>query len=214
MTTATTTEVYRDGNYYIVRTSEARYAIRLDDSDYNYPFALGQPRPLSDKLARVPGLSHSTHFCVGGIPVRLGARDYFEAAWAEEAARRESKAKADADALEAAVPGARKALDLYWLTVEETDHNAKAMDDLMSEHNDGAYDPGFRSGSRAALDAWLSDHPRAAIYLTAFLQHHYAHWADNTGKGAAGAKAMELLKSGSSIEDAQVALDARREAAR
>ncbi|MBE0437687.1 MAG: hypothetical protein IBX56_18025, partial [Methylomicrobium sp.] len=48
------------------------------------------------------------------------------------------------------------------------------------------------------------------LYLKAERQHRSAHWADNTGKGAAGKKAMEILATGGSIEDAETALNERR----
>lgn len=61
------------------------------------------------------------------------------------------------------------------------------------------------------LAAMQAANPRAALYLKAYRQNLYAHWADNTGKGAAGKRAMEILQSGGSLEEAETALAVRRE---
>ena len=57
----------------------------------------------------------------------------------------------------------------------------------------------------------IAANPRAALYLKAKQQDESAHWADNTGKGSAGRKAMDILAAGGSIADAEAAIAVRRE---
>lgn len=106
--------------------------------------------------------------------------------------------------------------DLYeayyaWASAEDNYRDAfnKMMED---EHNDGARPPRKPSPElKARYDELVAKHPRAALYLRAERQESGAHWADNTGKGAAGKKAMSLLRKGAPLEEAEAALAERRE---
>lgn len=53
-------------------------------------------------------------------------------------------------------------------------------------------------------------YPRAALYVKAENQATSGSWADNTGKQAAGRKAMSLIRKGASLEEAKAALAERR----
>jgi len=82
------------------------------------------------------------------------------------------------------------------------------MDD---EGNDGCSPPRGVDQARAErLQAALSANPRAAMYLRAERQANSAHWADNTGAGAAGRRAMEILREGGTVDDAAAARGHRR----
>jgi hypothetical protein len=106
--------------------------------------------------------------------------------------------------------------DLYeayyaWASAEDNYRDAfnKMMED---EHNDGARPPRKPSPElKARYDELVAKHPRAAFYLRAERQESGAHWADNTGKGAAGKKATSLLRGGAPLEEAEAALAERRE---
>jgi hypothetical protein len=116
-------------------------------------------------------------------------------------------------ALEAAVPGLAEAIRLSDAAYNERERYSRAFDRMMAdEYNDGARPPKPEDkiiGEK--FTAHLTAHPRAALYLKAKGQHESSHWADNTGKGAAGQKAMDILAAGGSMEDASVALAVRRE---
>lgn len=117
-----------------------------------------------------------------------------------------------AAAFEAAVPGAAEIIKL----AEKVGNNyaryeqqfSKMMED---EGNDGALPPKTPNEALALeLKRKLDASPRAALYLKAMRQEASSGWADNSGKGAAGKRAMEILEAGGSIEDATAALSARR----
>jgi hypothetical protein len=115
--------------------------------------------------------------------------------------------------LEAAIPGAVLALELSAKAYNESaryhDQRNRMMDD---ETNDGARMPRPINGSFAAqLAEHLANYPRAALYLRAKAQEESTSWADNTGKGAAAKKAIEILIAGGTIETATAALAERRE---
>jgi len=116
-------------------------------------------------------------------------------------------------ALEAAVPGLAEAIRLSDAAYNERERYSRAFDRMMAdEYNDGARPPKPEDkiiGEK--FTAHLTAHPRAALYLKAKGQHESSHWADNSGKGAAGQKAMDILAAGGSMEDASVALAVRRE---
>ena len=50
-----------------------------------------------------------------------------------------------------------------------------------------------------------------ALYLRAERQYHGAHWADNSGKGAAGERAMALTLAGAPEAEVEAALRERRD---
>jgi hypothetical protein len=123
------------------------------------------------------------------------------------------KRSEQAAALESAVPGLAEAIRLSDAAYNERERYSRAFDRMMAdEYNDGARPPKSEDKTISEkLTAHLTAHPRAALYLKAKGQHESSHWADNTGKGAAGEKAMGILASGGTIEDAQAALAVRRE---
>ena len=126
----------------------------------------------------------------------------------------QNQKRADAaTALESAVPGLAEAIRLSDAAYNERERYSRAFDRMMAdEYNDGARPPKPEDKTIGEkLTAHLSTHPRAALYLKARNQHDSSHWADNTGKGAAGQKAMDILAAGGSLDDASVALAVRRE---
>jgi len=124
--------------------------------------------------------------------------------------------QAEADAADLRVrslPGLGKLEAAQDAAEDERDRYQSGMHRMMDdEHNDGARPPQPIDESLAANARQLAaQYPRAALYLRARRQAESTHWADNTGKGAAGRQAMEILATGGSIEDAQVAMAKRRE---
>lgn len=83
---------------------------------------------------------------------------------------------------------------------------------MEDEHNDGARPPRKPGPELEACYGELKAlYPRAALYLRAERQHDGAHWADNSGKGAAGKQAMELVLAGATEAEVLAALEARRD---
>ncbi len=123
------------------------------------------------------------------------------------------KLEAAAQKLEAAVPGLAEAIRLSDAAYIERQRETRAFDRMMAdEYNDGARPPKAADKTIGEkLTAHLAVNPRAALYLKAKRQLESSHWADNTGKGAAGQQAMDILAAGGSIDDASVALAVRRE---
>ena len=161
------------------------------------------PKTVARNAAPVEGLAHMGDNGYG-LVILTGAENDARIA-AERAARKA--------ALESAVPGAAEAIRLSDLAYSERERYSHAFDRMMEdEDNDGCRPPRPEDRSFAErLASHLASHPRAALYLKAKHQHEGAHWADNSGAGAAGNKAMEILMAGGSIEDAQAALAVRRE---
>ena len=127
---------------------------------------------------------------------------------AQEAARVETAAT-----LEANVPGLSEMTHLLDVSNAEADRYQYQFEQMMDdEGNDGARPPKpINNAYREQLTAMMADHPRAALYLKARAQSSSTHWADNTGAGAAGRKAMDILATGGSIEDAITAMAVRRD---
>lgn len=83
---------------------------------------------------------------------------------------------------------------------------------MEDEHNDGARPPRKPGPELKERYAELkARYPRAALYLRAERQEAGAHWADNTGKGAAGKRAMLLVVNGATEAEVEAALAERRE---
>lgn len=117
-----------------------------------------------------------------------------------------------AAAFDAAVPGIAEIIKLAVKVGNDYARYGQQFSEMMDdEGNDGARPPKSPNEALALeLQRKLDASPRAALYLKAMRQEAAASWADNTGKGAAGKKAMEILRAGGSLEDAQSAMDARR----
>jgi len=128
-----------------------------------------------------------------------------------EAAKTAASAAA-AQELEAAVPGLRDLRTLAARVENQEEDFRRGMNRMMEdESNDGVFPPRQPSQVlREQYEAAKVAHPRAALYLRAERQAESASWADNTGKGAAGRDAMQVLESGGSLEDAEKALAQRR----
>lgn len=112
-----------------------------------------------------------------------------------------------------AVPGLDELRDAYyaWRSAQDDYHDRRnrAMED---EYNDGISWPAPPSDNlKKQYEALATKYPRAALYLRAERQRNSTHWADNSGKGTAGAKAMKLLLDGASLEEAEAALAERRQ---
>lgn len=131
---------------------------------------------------------------------------------ASEAARSEKLATEQAE-LEAAVPGITEILALADAAEYEAERYSSEFAAMMDDgDNDGVRPPYPENMTHGEmLTQRLAGNPRAALYLKAKLQADRAHWADNTGTGAAGRNAMEMLRAGAAIEDAEAALAGRRE---
>jgi len=123
---------------------------------------------------------------------------------------RKNKAQAE---LEAAVPGLSELRNAKIAAEYDEDRYHQQFERMMDdEQNDGVRPPNPIDKSLKEKFVDLAEkYPRAALYLKAENQHDSAHWADNTGKGAAGKKAMDLLAANGSIEDALLALAERRD---
>lgn len=115
-------------------------------------------------------------------------------------------------ALDAIVMGLgiiRKAADAINDMQDAWDHAFQRMMDTGSSVMPNLPQP--TDAMRQALSDAHAKYPRASAYGSAEHQASSTHWADNTGAGAAGRKAMEIIASGGSLEDAQAALTERRE---
>ena len=166
--------------------------------------ALGlEPKTVAANGSPVEGLAHMGD---NGY----GLHVYAAADWDSIQSGKRAEAAA---ALESAVPGLAQAIKLSDAAYNESERYSRGFERMMAdENNDGARPPRSEDLSiREALKSHLSEYPRAAIYLKARDQHDSSHWADNTGKGAAGQKAMDILAAGGSLEDASAALAVRRE---
>lgn len=139
-----------------------------------------------------------------------GLHVYTAAEWSAVQNRKRADAIA---ALEAQVPGATEAIRLSGAAYNESERYSEEFAAMMDdENNDGARPPRPEDLSyRDKLQAHLAAHPRAALYLKAKHQAEGSRWADNTGAGAAGRRAMELIEAGATLEDASAALAVRRE---
>lgn len=148
-----------------------------------------------------------------GVVARIADKPDLAALVAEYEQARADEAKAKAAALEAAVPGLEILREAKRAARDDAERYRRQFNRMMEdEDNDGANPPRPENPALAASSAALAaQYPRAVLYLKAEAQHDNTHWADNTGKGAAGRKAMEILAAGGSIEDAQAAMAERRE---
>lgn len=142
----------------------------------------------------------------------ISGKPALEAAVAEYYAAAEAERQAARDALESAVPGVHRLIELYERASNDAEQHYEQFEAMMAdENNDGVRPPkAINQDWRAEYDAARAELPRAAFYLKAKLQSENVSWADNTGKGEAGLKAMAILASGGSIEDAIAALAVRR----
>lgn len=83
---------------------------------------------------------------------------------------------------------------------------------MEDEHNDGARPPRRPAPELGERYLELKErYPRAALYLRAERQDVSAYWADNTGKGTAGRRAMQLVLEGRAEAEVETALAERRE---
>lgn len=132
---------------------------------------------------------------------------------AEFRARTEAERRTEADALEAAVPGLAALKAAFSAYEYESDRADRAFARMMSdENNDGARPPNpFDVTTEANYFALRDANPRGALYLKAERQSESGSWADNTGSASAGKRAMEILRAGGSIEEAEIALAVRRD---
>lgn len=162
------------------------------------------------------GLSASTEWMLklgeneGGLLV-LRQNEYQR--WAQEhdspEIRRERR-RAERNALVEGLGDLELARNAYRYD-QERHHDAfnRMMED---EHNDGARFPQPTDPElKTRYESLKAQYPRAALYLRAEAQHEGAHWADNAGAGAAGEKAMLLVKKGASEAEVEAALAVRRE---
>jgi hypothetical protein len=124
----------------------------------------------------------------------------------------DEKAKAKAD-LEAAVPGLTELREAQRASICDAERFHRQFEAMMEdEQNDGVYPPKPENKTLAEkANALAVQYPRAALYLKAERQYENTSWADNTGKGAAGKKAMEILANNGSIEESLSALNERRD---
>lgn len=143
----------------------------------------------------------------------VAGKPELEAAVATYRAAEAAERQAARDALEAAAPGVHRLIELFERASNDAERHHEQFEAMMAdEHNDGINPPrAINQDWRSEYEAARAEHPRAALYLKAKLQAEGAHWADNTGKGAAGSKAMSILAAGGSIEEATAALAARRD---
>jgi hypothetical protein len=134
--------------------------------------------------------------------------------WDKEQAIATAKRRATRDAeLEAAIPGVTEMLKLSEQAYNEAHRSQRDFNRMMEdEYNDGARMPQRENRSFAErLSTLRASNPRADLYLKAKVQADGCSWADNTGSGAAGKKAMDILLSGGTVEDAKTALAERRD---
>lgn len=113
----------------------------------------------------------------------------------------------------ALIPGLGDLEAAYHAWASAEDEYREGFNRMMEdEYNDGARPPRKPGPElKARFEELRAEHPRAALYFRAERQHDSAHWADNTGKGAAGKKAMRLVLSGASVAEVEAALAERRE---
>lgn len=109
------------------------------------------------------------------------------------------------------VPGLEEVRTARSVLSAAREKNEKAfarMMDTGSGHLPAKVD---EEGPRQVLVDLKGKFPRAALYLRAESQSDSSHWADNTGKGGAGRRAMEIIAGGGSLADAEAAVAVRRE---
>lgn len=115
--------------------------------------------------------------------------------------------------LESVIPGVTEAIRLSDSAYNESERYSRQFEAMMTdEDNDGARPPRAQDQTIATrLKAHLATRPEAALYLQAKNTYDSTHWADNTGKGASAKRAMEILETGGTVEEAKIALAVRRE---
>jgi hypothetical protein len=143
--------------------------------------------------------------CLGKLGCNPGGIEVMTAA---DAARLDI-ATSDA-ALDAAIPGVVALMRLAETVETGRDEYDRAV--RAAVYGDTPLRAAKPSGTAAGeLAAMLAANPRAALYLAAKQLADGAHWADNTGAGAAGKAAMGILLAGGSADEARAALAVRRE---
>lgn len=173
----------------------------------------GVPTTIVVDRKKVDGIMFATEIGGQKLFMRADGRPEIRALIEEYEASKRSAALAAKAALEANVPGVTEVLAAAAAAYNEHTRYSREFEAMMDdEGNDGARPPRALDESPAQrLEALTTAYPRAALYLRAQRQHESTHWADNTGKGAAAKRAMEILAAGGDIADAQSALAARRE---
>jgi hypothetical protein len=186
-----TIRVQAGGKWMPVTNGDACKALGLD------------PKTVARNTAPVEALAHMGD---NGYGLHVYSASEWDAIQAQKRAEKEA-------ALETAVPGLAEATRLSDAAYNEQERYSRAFDRMMAdESNDGARPPKPEEKTISQkLAAHLASYPRAALYLRAKAQHENSHWADNTGKGAAGQRTMEILAGGGTVEEAEAALAMRRE---
>lgn len=147
---------------------------------------------------------------VGPLTVVVAGKPELEATIAAACAAEENAIANTQNALEAAIPGLATMLELERTVLADVEQAAESFNFVMSS---GSGHAPYHADEKLAetLTAMKSANPRAALYCEAAAINHNTSWADNTGKGASAKRAMEILATGGSIEDATAAMNARRE---
>jgi len=193
--------------------------------EYTFPFDHTSPQlrgvtakggiPSTVVVDRKPvkGIMFATEIGGRRLFLRADGRPYVQALIDEYEAAQRAAADARAAALEANVPGVTEVLDAAAAAYNEDARYSSEFEAMMDdEGNDGARPPRALDASLAQrLEALTATYPRAALYLRAKRQADSASWSDNTGKGAAGTRAMEILAGGGDIAAAEAALAVRRD---
>ena len=173
----------------------------------------GKPSTIVINRQKIKGVMFETE--VGGqkIFATLADKPDLQAAVENYEAGLRNQVAARQAALEANVPGVTEVLAAASAAYNEEARYSNAFEEMMGdESNDGARPPrAFDESLGRRLAELTTTYPRAALYLRAKEQAESAHWADNTGAGSAGKRAMEILASGGDMAAAESALTHRRE---
>jgi hypothetical protein len=173
----------------------------------------GKPSTIVVDRKPVPGVLFATKVNGQQVFAKLEGRTDLQKLVDDYEAELRGAEMARKAALNAAVPGLDEVMAAAAAAYNEDARYRNEFSAMMEdEGNDGARPPRPLDQSPSQrLQALQEQYPRAALYLRAKRQSESASWADNTGKGAAGRLAMEILASGGDIKDAEAALNARRE---
>jgi hypothetical protein len=132
----------------------------------------------------------------------------------EHSARQNTVRKEAARLLESQIPGLSEMRELERRAINESDRYSQQFDRMMSdENNDGVNPPKPEDrGVGERLAEMKKFNPRAALYLKAERQAQgTTSYSATSGQMKGGSDAMQILRAGGSIEDAEKALAFRYE---
>lgn len=173
-------------------------------------FTGGVPEPLVVKNKVITVVRFKEIIQGKGVVARIDDKPELALEVARYNAELEAEKNQAKEALENAVPGLSILREAKQKAANEH-HRASSAFNRMMETGSSILPKAEDMTFAETAKALAAQYPRAALYLCAEAQAENTSWADNTGKGAAAKEAMAILKNGGTIEDAQKAMEYRRE---